>query len=117
MIIIDKIVCGHGVFPRQLIRSNFRFRIHTGLIRYAMAIIITDDLLSRAQLTEDEFLVDIACYLYDKKRLSMGKARALTGLNLIDFQKELSAREIDIHYTEEDLNKDLKNLGIDLPRA
>lgn len=79
-----------------------------------MAIIITADTLAGAQLTEQEFLIDIACYLYDKKRLSMGKARALTGLNLLDFQKELGAREIDIHYSEEDLDKDLENLGIEL---
>ena len=77
-----------------------------------MAIIISDDLLAKAQLSEGDFLIDIACYLYDKKRLSMGKARALTGLNLLDFQKELAAREIDIHYTEADLNKDLENLGL-----
>lgn len=79
-----------------------------------MAIIITDDILSKAQLSESEFLIDIACYMYDKKRMSMGKARVLTGLNLIDFQKKLSAREIDIYYTEEDLKKSLKNLGIEL---
>lgn len=79
-----------------------------------MALIISDETLAKAQLSEQELLVDIACYLYEKKRLSMGKARALAGLNLIDFQQELAKREIDIHYTQEDLNKDLDNLGITL---
>ena len=79
-----------------------------------MALIISDETLAKAQLSEQEFLVDIACYLYDKKRLSMGKARALAGVNLIDFQQELAKREIDIHYTQEDLDKDLDNLGIKL---
>jgi predicted HTH domain antitoxin len=44
----------------------------------------------------------------------MGKARLLAGLDLLSFQKELAKRKIDIHYTEEDLDKDLSNLGIKL---
>lgn len=79
-----------------------------------MALIITDDTLSKAKLSADELLVDLACYLYDKKRMSMGQARHLAGLDQISFQKELAKRDIYIHYTEEDLEKDLKNLGIDL---
>lgn len=79
-----------------------------------MALIISDDTLSKAKLSADELLVDLACYLYDKKRMSMGQARHLAGLDQISFQKELAKREINIHYTEEDLEKDLKNLGIDL---
>ncbi len=79
-----------------------------------MALVISDELLDKAQLSENELLVDLACFLYDKKRLSMGKARGLANLNQIEFQMELAKREIDIHYTEEDLQKDLKNLGIEL---
>ncbi|MEZ4688217.1 MAG: UPF0175 family protein [Bacteroidia bacterium] len=79
-----------------------------------MALIITDDTLSRAHLSASELLIDLACYLYDKKRLSMGQARGLAGLDHISFQKELAERDILIHYTEEDLDKDLKNLGIEL---
>jgi predicted HTH domain antitoxin len=79
-----------------------------------MALIITDATLTKAKLSANELLVDLACYLYDKKRLSMGQARTLTGLDHISFQKELAKRDIFIHYTEEDLNKDLKNLGIEL---
>ncbi|MEM6738186.1 MAG: UPF0175 family protein [Bacteroidota bacterium] len=79
-----------------------------------MALIITDDTLSKAQLTADELLIDLACYLYDKKRMSMGQARRLANLDQISFQKELSKRDIYIHYTEQDLKKDLDNLGISL---
>jgi predicted HTH domain antitoxin len=79
-----------------------------------MALIISDEILAKSQLSEQEFLIEIACYLYDKKRLSMGKARELAKLHLIDFQKELAKRDIDIHYSREDLDKDLKNLGISL---
>lgn len=79
-----------------------------------MALIITDETLSKAHLTANELLIDLACYLYDKKRLSGGQARTLAGLDQISFQKELARRDINIHYTEEDLNKDLENLGIEL---
>ena len=44
----------------------------------------------------------------------MGRARGLANLNQIEFQVELAKREIDIHSTEVDLQKDLKNLGISL---
>lgn len=79
-----------------------------------MALIITDDTLAKAQLSADELLIDLACYLYEKKRMSMGQARHLAGLDQISFQKELAKRDIYIHYTERDLEKDLRNLGIDL---
>ncbi|MEZ4985857.1 MAG: UPF0175 family protein [Saprospiraceae bacterium] len=79
-----------------------------------MALIISDKVLEQAQVSADELLIDLACYLYEKKRMSTGQARALVGLNQIEFQQELAARDIDIHYTEEDLEKDLKNLGVKL---
>ncbi len=79
-----------------------------------MALIISDEILSKAQLSENELLIDLACYLYEKKKLSMGRARGLANLNQMEFQMELAKRDINIHYTEEDLQKDLKNLGISL---
>ena len=79
-----------------------------------MALVISDKILEQAQISADELLIDLACYLYEKKRLSTGQARALVGMNQIEFQKELAARDIDIHYTEDDLEKDLENLGINI---
>lgn len=79
-----------------------------------MALIITDETLLKAQISATDLLIDLACFLYEKKRMSIGQARHLAGLDQISFQKELAAREINIHYTEEDLNSDLNNLGISL---
>lgn len=79
-----------------------------------MALIITDETLTKAKTSAEELLIDLACYLYDKKRMSMGQARHLAGLDQISFQKELAKRDIYIHYTEDDLKKDLDNLGIRL---
>lgn len=79
-----------------------------------MALIIEDELLEQVQMTGNELLVDIACFLYQKKKLGGGKARQLAGLNHLEFQKALAARAIEIHYTEEDLRTELDNLGISL---
>ncbi len=79
-----------------------------------MAIIISESMLAKIELTGEELLVDLACYLYKKKKLSHGKARVLSGLNFLDFQTELGKREIDNHYDEDDLQTDLANLNITL---
>lgn len=79
-----------------------------------MALIITDDTLTKAKLSANDLLMDLSCYLYEKKRLSTGQARHLAGLDQISFQLELAKRGIDMHYTNEDLNKELENLGIEL---
>ena len=63
-------------------------------------------------MTEREFMIDFACFLYERQRLSMGRARNLSGLDQISFQKELAKRNIYLHYTEEDFETDLKNLGL-----
>lgn len=57
-----------------------------------MALIITDEILAKAQLSDNELLVELACYLYEKKKLSMGRARGLANLDQIAFQQELAKR-------------------------
>jgi predicted HTH domain antitoxin len=79
-----------------------------------MALIIKDDILEKVQMSGKELLIDLACYLYDKQRLSMGQARHLADLDQISFQKELAKRDIYIHYDEKDLKKDLDNLDINI---
>ena len=79
-----------------------------------MALIIPDSVLSRAHLSGEDLLTDLACYMYDKGRLSFGKASELSGLNYLQFQKALAERKIDIKYSEQDLDTDLRNLGISL---
>ena len=59
-------------------------------------------------------MTDIAVYLYDKEKLSVGQAKKLAGLTQVEFQKEMSKRGVFIKYDIEDLEKDLdmlKRLG------
>ena len=73
-------------------------------------LVIPGKVLERAEMTPSEFLVEIAAYLYDKEKLSIGQAKGLAGLDLISFQQELSKRGVHIHYDIEDYYEDVKNL-------
>jgi len=79
-----------------------------------MALIIEDSELQAAHLTEEELRLEIAILLYQQGRLRMGRAGEFAGLNRILFQKELGKREIPVNYDEEELEEDLKTLGIGL---
>ena len=75
-----------------------------------MTITIPDDIALQTRLSEVDLRTEIAVYLYEKRRLSMGKARKFAGLDLIAFQKEFAKRDVYIHYNVSDLEKDIENL-------
>ncbi|PIY11567.1 MAG: hypothetical protein COZ18_03760 [Flexibacter sp. CG_4_10_14_3_um_filter_32_15] len=77
-----------------------------------MALIISDDILKKANLDEKTMLIDIAAYLYEKRKLSFGKAKTFANLNHLEFQKALAERNIYMNYDEDDFEDDLKTLGI-----
>jgi predicted HTH domain antitoxin len=75
-----------------------------------MTITIPDNIAQLTHLSESDLLIELAVYLYEKKRLNIGKARKLAHLDLISFQKELAKRDVCIHYDSTDLEKDIANL-------
>ncbi|AYQ33491.1 UPF0175 family protein [Runella sp. SP2] len=77
-----------------------------------MTLVIPDEILLEARLSPSELRVELAVYLYEKKRISIGKARKMAGLSLIDFQKALTQRNVYIHYDVIELETDLKNLNL-----
>ena len=77
-----------------------------------MTIIIPDSAMAQANIKPDDLLIELAVYLYDKKALSWGKARKLAGLDEMSFRKELAKRDVYMHFSLEDLEKDLKNIGM-----
>ena len=77
-----------------------------------MTFTIPDTILAETKISSDELRIELAVYLYEKQRLSIGKARKVAGLNLIEFQKELAQRNIFLHLSVQDLETDLKNLNL-----
>ena len=74
-------------------------------------LVISGNVLEKVEMTPSELLTELAVFLYEKERLSIGKARKLAGLDLIAFQKELAKRDVYIHYDIEDFHKDIENLN------
>ncbi|MBN3899108.1 MAG: UPF0175 family protein [Nostoc sp. NOS(2021)] len=75
-----------------------------------MSVVIPDDILQSTKMTEDELKLEIAIILYKQEKISSGKARAWTGLTVIEFQHELAKRGVCINYDVEDLQADIKTL-------
>ena len=81
----------------------------------AQNIVIPSDIVQATGMTEAEFILEIAILLYKMDKISGGKAREWTGLNVMEFQTELAKRGVDINYDVEDLHADvntLKSLGL-----
>lgn len=77
-------------------------------------IIVSTEFLEKAKMSASELTLEVAVYLYDKKKLTMGQAKRLVGLDQIAFQKELGKRGVYIHYEMSDVEKDLRNLNVQL---
>lgn len=76
-----------------------------------MALNIPDDIIKAAQLSESEFRIEIALYLFQLERLTLGYASQLAKLSNQEFRKLLKERNIPLYnYDVEDFELDLKNL-------
>jgi predicted HTH domain antitoxin len=53
-----------------------------------------------------KILTELACILYQRKIISAGQGRRMSGLDVIEFQGALKERGIPIHYTAEMLAED-----------
>lgn len=76
-----------------------------------MPLVIDDQFLEKAGLSEREARIEIACRLYAAGKWDKKSAREFCGLDRIEFWMELGRRGIDpFGYTAEDLQSDLENL-------
>ncbi len=80
-----------------------------------MPVLISDETLQQAGLTEREALIEIACRLFDIGKLHLWPAAKLAGMSRVEFEQELENRKIPIYRpTLEDLAEEmaeLKRLG------
>ena len=73
-------------------------------------LFLADDIILATRMDEKEIKLEIAVMLYEKGKLTIGKASELAEIGQIEFQHFLASRNIRIHYDTEELEKDLKTL-------
>lgn len=69
----------------------------------ALMIEIPQDILTSARLTMDELKQEMAVFLYQQGRLSVGKAHELADMSLWQFRQLLASRLIPVHLDEQDV--------------
>jgi len=76
-----------------------------------MSVVISDEILQASQLTPNEFRQEIALYLFQAGRLTLGYASQLADMQASAFRQLLKQRNIPLYsYDVEDFDLDLKNL-------
>jgi predicted HTH domain antitoxin len=75
-----------------------------------MSVTITDDIVRATHLTDAEFVQEIAIYLYEQGRLTLGQASQLAKMPQLRFQHLLASRDIPVHFDEQDFADDLATL-------
>jgi predicted HTH domain antitoxin len=72
---------------------------------------ISQDILDSARLTIDDLKKELAVNLYERGRLSVGKAHELAEMSLWEFRQLLAFRGISPHYDIADLEEDISALN------
>jgi predicted HTH domain antitoxin len=76
-----------------------------------MNLTIPDDILSKAGMTERDVRIEVACRLFDARKLGKSAASRLAGLSRIDFEEELIKRNLPIlHLDEEYWRQEMESL-------
>ena len=74
--------------------------------------VVPKEFLQSVRMTSQELATEMAVYLYERKRLTIGQAKRLADLDQISFQKELAKRNVYLHIEEKDVLRDVENLVI-----
>ncbi|MBW4628428.1 MAG: UPF0175 family protein [Brasilonema octagenarum HA4186-MV1] len=75
-----------------------------------MSLVIADEILKASGLSESELLLEIVIMLFEKEKLTLGKASRLIGIDQIQFQRLLASRRIPVHYDVAEFREDIKSL-------
>ena len=75
-----------------------------------MSLVISDELLKVSEMSANELTIEIAILLFQKEKISLGKASEIVGMNRIEFQTLLAKRGICIHYDVAEFQEDIANL-------
>ncbi|MGB3296789.1 MAG: UPF0175 family protein [Phormidesmis sp.] len=76
-----------------------------------MGVVISDEIIEASQLTRAEFLQEMALYLFQSGRLTVGYASQMAQMDQLGFKALLKARQTPLYvYDTEDFEIDLKSL-------
>jgi len=75
-----------------------------------MSVVIPDEILHAARMTEAEFKQEIAICLFEKNKLTLAQASRLAGVSRLQFQHLLASRQIPVHYDVAEFEEDLRTL-------
>lgn len=73
-------------------------------------VLLDDEILASAHLSEEELLLELAIVLYQQRRLTQRQAARLARISTESFEIELAARQISNPFDETDLAQDLETL-------
>jgi predicted HTH domain antitoxin len=75
-----------------------------------MSIVIPDEALQAAQISEAEMLREIAVMLFQQERFTLAQASRFASMNQLEFQRLLASRQIPLHYEIAELREDVNSL-------
>ncbi|MFB2893889.1 UPF0175 family protein [Aerosakkonemataceae cyanobacterium BLCC-F50] len=76
-----------------------------------MSVIVSDEILQASGLTSSDFRQEIALYMFQTGRLTLGYASQLADMHPNSFRQLLKEHNIPLYsYDVEDFELDLKNL-------
>jgi predicted HTH domain antitoxin len=59
-------------------------------------LLLDDELVKILEIPDSDLKLEIAILLFQKEKISSGKAAEIAGISVLDFWKELSKRNIDL---------------------
>ena len=75
-----------------------------------MSLIIPDEFLQTARISEADLKLEIAIVLFQQEKITLGTASQFAEMNQLEFQRILGRRQIPSHYDIEEFRQDLKTL-------
>lgn len=75
-----------------------------------MSILISDEILQLAHMTDAELRLEIAVMLFQQERFTLGQASRFAAINQLQFQRLLADRHIPLHYDVAELREDMESL-------
>lgn len=75
-----------------------------------MSLIIPDEFLQTAQISETALKLEIAILLFQQEKITLGTASQFAEMNQLEFQRILGSRQIPNHYGVEEFRQDLRTL-------